>query len=237
MLARIFLPVSVKDPMSGFFVVSRESYLKLADDINPRGFKILLEFIGRHPDLRIREVGYTFRNRIKGETKLSGSVIKNYLIALYDLRFGRYVSPTFVQYAFVGFTGVFVNFGGFAVGEMLGFPRVFTGLGPHLDPLYLSVPFGMQIAIFTNYLLNNYLTFYETRHRGWMIMRGVILFELVSIVGLVVQTGVFQLLHANGFLSGVLMEGVRKYMNNGIGIVFATISNYYLNLNFTWQKS
>ncbi|MBI3395172.1 MAG: glycosyltransferase family 2 protein [Spirochaetia bacterium] len=236
LMAKIMLPVNVKDPMSGFFVVSRGSFHEVVDSINPRGFKILLEFIGRHPNLKIKEIGYTFRNRARGETKLSGSVIKNYLIALYDLRFGRFISPTFIQYAFVGSTGVVINLIGFAIGEWLGFPRVYTGISPRLDPLYLSVPFGMQIAIITNYLMNNYITFYELRHRGSMIVRGFIIFEIVSIVGLVMQTGVFQLLHTNGFLSGLLVEGVRKYVNNGLGIIFATISNYYLNLNFTWEK-
>ena len=235
-LARMMLPVKITDPMSGFFVISREIYLNLAPEINPRGFKILLEFIGRNPQLSIKEIGYTFRNRIHGETKLSGSVIKNYLIALYDLRFGRFISSTFVLYAMVGTTGVLVNMLGFALGEKIGLPRVSTGISQKFDPLYLSVPFGIQLSIITNYLLNNYLTFYDSRHRGWQNVKGLLVFQMVSLLGLIIQTGSFQLLHTNGFLLDIVTEEIRKYVNNSIGIIIATASNYYLNLNFTWKK-
>ena len=42
------------------------AYARAAPSINPRGFKILLEFIGRNRDLRVAEVGYEFRNRVAG---------------------------------------------------------------------------------------------------------------------------------------------------------------------------
>jgi len=236
LLAKLALPVNVTDPMSGYFMIARDVFKKHADRINPLGFKILLEFIGRVPDLKIKEIGYTFRNRIHGETKLNSSVIRNYLVALWDLKYGHVLSATFVQYAFVGITGVFVNMGGFAIGELLDFPRIDTGLLGKLDPLYLSVPFGIQLSIFTNYLLNNWITFYEIRHTGRKDqLRGFLTFQIVSLFGLVVQTGIFLTLHNNGFLAP-LGEVMRKYLNNAIGILIATVSNYYLNLNVTWKK-
>jgi len=231
-MARIVLPVQVSDPMSGFFVVSRQVYQSTIASINPRGFKILLEFIGRSRNIKIKEVGYTFRNRLHGETKLSGLVIKNYLVALYDLRFGKYVSPTFMLYAFVGLTGVFINMGGFAMGELLGFPHIASGIAV-IDPLFLSVPFGIQLSIISNYILNNYLTFFEKRYRGLSNARGLLLFQLISMLGLFVQFSVFQLLQgADVFL---WLDESRKFLNNGIGIIVATITNYYLNLNITWK--
>ena len=41
-LAHIALKTSVEDPMSGFFVISREYYEKTKDKVNPSGFKIAL---------------------------------------------------------------------------------------------------------------------------------------------------------------------------------------------------
>ncbi|MBE7440495.1 MAG: glycosyltransferase family 2 protein [Spirochaetales bacterium] len=231
-MARIVLPVQVTDPMSGFFVISRKVYQDTIATINPRGFKILLEFIGRSRSITIKEFGYTFRNRVHGETKLSGLVIKNYLVALYDLRFGKYVSPTFMLYAFVGLTGVFINMSGFALGEFLDFPHVASGITA-IDPLFLSVPFGIQLSIISNYVLNNYLTFFEKRYRGTGNLTGFLLFQLISMLGLFVQFSVFQLLQgAELFL---WLEDSRKFLNNGIGIIIATITNYYLNLNVTWK--
>lgn len=236
-LAKIMLPVNVSDPMSGFFAISRDSYKQCIPNVNPRGFKILLEFIGRQRGLKVKEIGYTFRLRTHGETKLSTSVIRNYLIALYDIRFGKIISPTFVLYGFVGLTGVVVNLAGFALGEFLDFPHIYLGLVTSLDPLYLSVPFGIQLSIFSNYVVNNYLTFYEIRHKGWANLRGVIVFELISLFGLIIQTAVFQFLHVNGIFEALgIAEAVGKYLSNGVGIIVATVSNYYLNVNFTWKK-
>ncbi|MCB1321713.1 MAG: GtrA family protein, partial [Leptospiraceae bacterium] len=211
-------------------------FLSSADRINPLGFKILLEFIGRNAKARIKEVPYTFRLREHGETKLSGSVIKNYLVALYDLKFGKYVSARFMLYSLVGSTGVLVNMGGFFLGEYLDFPQIHTGLGGSLDPLYISVPFGIQLSIFSNYILNNYLTFYEHRHRGWQNVRGLVLFEFVSMLGVLIQWGVMQFLFNNGLMAGLISESIRKPAANMIGIIVALVSNYYLNVNFTWQS-
>jgi dolichol-phosphate mannosyltransferase len=233
-LTKTALRVEIGDPMSGYFMMTRALFLKSAGRINPRGFKILLEFIGRNDNLKIREIGYTFQNRIHGETKLSASIVKNFLIALVDLKFGRYISPTFFLYAFVGSCGVAVNMAGFAIGEGLGFPHINTGVLGELDPVYLSVPFGIQLSVISNYIMNNYLTFYEYRHRGLGLLTGFTLFQAVSLIGLVVQTGVFLLMQNAGVIP-LPDDPLGKYLSNAAGIIVATIGNYYLNLNFTWS--
>jgi dolichol-phosphate mannosyltransferase len=67
----------VKDPMSGFFFLKRE----VIDDVelSPKGFKIALEILVRGNYDRVAEVPIIFRDRIYGETKLSGGVILDYL--------------------------------------------------------------------------------------------------------------------------------------------------------------
>ena len=236
-MAKTLLRVKITDPMSGFFSITRECFNKTAEKINPRGFKILLEFVGRNKDLKIKEIGYTFRNRVFGETKLSASEIRNYLIALYDIRFGKYIPPIFFLYSLVGVSGVFVNLSFFKLGEFLGFPRIYTGISEFIDPVYTAVPFGYQMAIFTNYYLNNTFTFYEKRKKGFRaFLAGFLMFQLVSLFGLFIQTGVFQLLHINGFLYGAFAEEWRALFNNACGIVVALVSNYYLNMNFTWGR-
>jgi dolichol-phosphate mannosyltransferase len=235
-LARLLLPVRTSDPMSGYFVVSREAYDEVGPDINPRGFKILLEFLARGSDLRIREVGYRFRNRTRGVTKLSGGIARNYLIAILDLRFGKRISPVFLMYCLVGATGVLVNLAGFGLGEMVGMPRIDLSFTPELNPIYLSVVLGIQLSIISNFLGNNYLTFHEDRFRGWRLIDGFARFEFVSVVGLVVQTAVFQLLHQNDFPTAGLHDGVRALLNNGIAIGFATFTNFFLNTTITWSR-
>lgn len=235
-LAKMLLPIAVNDPMSGFFVVSRKLYRECAANINPLGFKILLEFIGRNPDAKTIEIGYKFRLRIHGETKLSGSVIRNYLIALYDIRFGKYISSTFLQYAFVGSVGIAVNLGGLFLGNLIGLGTIETGLAA-IGPLLLAVPFGIELSIISNYFMNNYITFYEFRHKGFLQnIKGLVLFHLISMLGFVIQWGVFQLLYTNGYLKDSLNDVARQYVTNLIGIAVALATNYYLNINFTWNR-
>ncbi|MBS1838519.1 MAG: polyprenol monophosphomannose synthase, partial [Actinobacteria bacterium] len=126
LIARVLLRVSVSDPMSGFFVITEEAYSRTAPSINPRGFKILLEFIGRNRGLRVSEVGYTFRNRAHGETKLNRSVIRAYLLGVAELRLGRQVDPVFLLYVLVGIVGLGVNSLVFTLAEAAGVPRVTT---------------------------------------------------------------------------------------------------------------
>lgn len=84
-LARLVLQVPVSDPMSGFFAIARERYELIEDQVNPRGFKILLEFLARGPKPTVAEVGYVFGERVNGSTKLNGAVVLQYLRALLSL--------------------------------------------------------------------------------------------------------------------------------------------------------
>jgi dolichol-phosphate mannosyltransferase len=59
----------VTDPMSGFFMVRRQAVE--IETLEPKGFKILLEILVRHPDMRVAEVPFDFGSRLHGETKAS----------------------------------------------------------------------------------------------------------------------------------------------------------------------
>ena len=86
-IARRSLPVSLRnatDPMSGFFLF-RSGTIN-AESLRPRGFKILLEIVARHPRLSIAEVGYHFGERAWGDSKVSRQEGVNYVRQLRDLR-------------------------------------------------------------------------------------------------------------------------------------------------------
>lgn len=237
-LAMFLLPIPVSDPMSGFFAISRAYFQKTADQINPRGFKILLEFLhGSEQTPKISEIPFQFQSRQFGKTKLDGSVIRNYLIALLDLRFGKKISPTFLLYSLVGSFGVLVNLFGLLIGETFRFPEISTPFR-FLNPLYSSVLFGIEISILSNFVLNNYLTFYEKRYIGIRILQGLVLFHLVSVLGLLIQISVFQLLYQRIFLLELNSSGLLvKFLSDSLAILAAMITNYFLNLNVTWKGS
>jgi dolichol-phosphate mannosyltransferase len=74
----------VSDPMSGYFMVRREAIG--GRPMSPLGYKILIEVIGRGEIRRIAEVGYVFREREEGESKVTWRLYVDYLRHLARLR-------------------------------------------------------------------------------------------------------------------------------------------------------
>lgn len=68
----------VKDPMSGFFFLKKDLIKNV--ELSPKGFKIGLEILVRGNCEKVIEVPIVFRDREYGESKLSGSVIVDYLV-------------------------------------------------------------------------------------------------------------------------------------------------------------
>ncbi|HEY8288069.1 MAG TPA: glycosyltransferase, partial [Acetobacteraceae bacterium] len=69
MLAQMFLPAKLSDPMSGFFMLPRPLFEDLARGLNGQGFKILLDLVlSSAGPLRVKEVPATFRERVAGES-------------------------------------------------------------------------------------------------------------------------------------------------------------------------
>jgi len=96
-LAQWLLGVKLRDPMSGYFMMRRDDFLKVRDRLNARGFKILLEIAAHlHPG-RIGEIPYTFGPRAHGESKLSKKIVLAYFSQLWrlyrEVRSGDSVHP------------------------------------------------------------------------------------------------------------------------------------------------
>ena len=73
----------VKDPMSGFFMFKKE----VVDGVqlNPLGFKILLEILVKGKYSLVAEVPYNFKSRKKGKSKMGLKEIINYVIFILRL--------------------------------------------------------------------------------------------------------------------------------------------------------
>ncbi|MDH5719958.1 MAG: glycosyltransferase [Spirochaetia bacterium] len=217
LLAKIVLPYSVSDPMSGYFGVEKSFFEQNVDSINPRGFKILLEFIIKCKKKDIEEIGFTFRPRIYGQSKLSGKVMLDYLIGLYDLRFGKYISLQFIKYGLVGFSGVLVNELGLWTGKTL--------INWNNEKALLL---GIELSILSNFFLNNYWTFNEYRLKGLSgFFRGLLSFHSICIAGAVINYAIALFLHEKA--------NINIYAANLAGIVMATAWNYLINIQITWK--
>lgn len=84
-LAQWLLGVKLRDPMSGYFMMRRTDFLKIREQLNVRGFKILLEIAAYMQPRRLSEVPYTFGPRAQGESKLSNKIVFAYLSQVWRL--------------------------------------------------------------------------------------------------------------------------------------------------------
>ncbi len=219
-LSRFVVPRNVTDPMSGFFVVSRPYLRQVEADINPRGFKILLELLARGQPT-VAEVGYVFRTRQHGETKLSGGVAVEYLLALAQLRLGRAISATFASYALVGITGAIINLLGYVLARLAGVPTEW------------AVLVGIESSILFNYLANRRLTFSLTAESVGGMIRGFVIYHLMSLYGIFVQFAVFSLLR--GWVPFRTLDHGGMVLANGVAIAVASVGNYAVHSNYTWR--
>jgi dolichol-phosphate mannosyltransferase len=219
----------VSDPMSGYFLVRRAA---IADQtLNPLGYKILLEVLGRGNIDQIAEVGYVFQERQQGESKVSSRHYVDYLLHLVRLRSrGRltrlrqkYQLPLqrFIRFGLVGFSGVFVDM---AMLYLLSDPAT-LGWG-----LTRSKIIASEIAILNNFVWNDRWTFGDIagQQKGWRKrIKRFLKFNLICLAGVVLNVLILNLL-----FNGV---GLNRYVANLIAIMAVTVWNFWLNLKLSWR--
>ncbi|MCX7596493.1 MAG: glycosyltransferase [Fischerella sp.] len=218
----------VSDPMSGYFIVRRNCIANAI--LNPVGYKVLLEVIGRGQIKQIAEVGYGFCERKEGESKVTWKQYLDYIHHLLRLRLstgyiGRFSQNfpigRFMRFGLVGLSGVFVDM---AVLYLLSDP---TTLGL---PLTRSKILAAEIAIFNNFLWNDAWTFADVsmQQRAWrQRLKRFLKFNLICLAGLVLNVLVLNLVF-NFIIHN-------RYIANLIAIAIATIWNFWVNLKLSWR--
>ena len=89
------------------------------------------------------------------------------------------VSLRFLLFAMVGSIGLLVHFA-----------ALFVALEGFRLPFPQAQACGALLAMTSNFILNNFLTYRDQRLRGFAILRGLLLFYLVCGVGLAANVGV-----------------------------------------------
>lgn len=220
----------VSDPMSGYFMVRRNAIANTT--LNPIGYKILLEVIGRGQIGEIGEAGYIFRERTEGESKVTWKQYVDYIQHLIRLRLstgriGKFSQKVnfpvgrFLRFGAVGLSGVFVDM---LILYLLSDPTTLA------LPLTRSKILAGEIAIFNNFLWNDAWTFADVsiQQKGWKPrIKRFIKFNVVCLAGLVLNVLVLNLVF------NYLIPN--RYIANFIAIAVATIWNFWVNLKLSWR--
>ena len=204
----------VSDPMSGCFMVRRSA---LADvTLSPLGYKILIEVLGRGRIGRIAEVGYVFRERVAGESKVTARLYLEYLRHLVRLRLAL-LPPRFFRFGLVGLSGVAVDM------------AILWLLKGRLDwPLTISKLVAAEVAMANNFLWNDLWTFGDLAARqghGWLRLRRFAKFNAICAAGLALSVGLLEM--------QVGIFKLNPYVANAVAIAVTTGWNFWMNKIFS----
>ena len=234
-LAKLILNLSLTDPLSGYFIIKKTVFEKISPEISSRGFKVLLQILGREKNLQVKEVPYNFYERKRGSTKLNGEVAIDFLAEILTLRLKKRVSSRFLRYALTGLSGVFVNLFGQLIGNYsMGITDISYKNNDYVLP-GLSVVLGFILSVVNNFYWNNKWTFRDKKIEGF-IPRGIGLgkYFFITCIGLLIQISVWRFL-TEIFQSVIPDYKIYPYLANFSGILCATTWNYYLSKNFMWK--
>ncbi|HLG19232.1 MAG TPA: GtrA family protein, partial [Bdellovibrionota bacterium] len=188
--------------------------------LEPEGYKILLEVLGRGKYQRVEEVPYTFVERKLGGSKLGPRQYGEFIIHL--LRLSRQTGELkrFLKFSVVGGSGVFVNMGVLTLLTAWGLGYLQSGL------------FAVETAVVTNFLLNEFWTFADfsqRRPRFVSRMSRFLTFNFFCAGGAVINLSILWALTE--------FAGWHYLLSNLFGIGAATLWNYGMNANITWESA
>jgi dolichol-phosphate mannosyltransferase len=211
----------ISDPMSGFFLFNRRFFLEVVHNLNAGGFKILVDMLASSErPVRFAEVGYTFRARTCGESKLDINTAVEYLFLvldkLTDKLTGRALPLRFAAFALVGTTG-------FAT-HLLCLSLLMFGFRWHFLVAQIAATY---IAMTENFFLNNLITWRDRSLRGTRLITGMASFWLACSFG--AWANVI-------FARSLLQSGAKWYLAGIAGIILSSVWNYSIANLFTWSK-
>jgi dolichol-phosphate mannosyltransferase len=214
-MAQRVLPVALNDPMSGYFLLPRPLFERLAPDLTAQGFKILLDLLlSSRTKLRIAEIPCQFHPRTAGHSKLDVLVLVQFAALLLDKATRGMLPLRFVSFALVGAVGVAVHL------TVLTAARRF---GATFEVAQIA---ATVVATIANFQLNNVITYRDSKLRGPALWRGLLLFLVVCGLGA----------YANIGIARVLYSGHTGWTASGLaGAAIGLVWNYAVSATLVWR--
>jgi dolichol-phosphate mannosyltransferase len=216
-LAQRILKTALSDPMSGFFVISREALKASLPRLSGGGFKILLDIAASAPrPLKVVELPYVFRTRVAGTSKLGTMVMAEYAKLLADKAVGHVVPIRLLMFLIVGGIGVAVHLG------ILGGLLLTGAVG-----FAVAQAIAVWSAMTFNFGLNNIFTYSDRRLRGVRLVTGLFSFYAVCLVGAAANVGVGAYIHGTNhswWLAGIA------------GALIGAVWNFAASSAITWRR-
>jgi dolichol-phosphate mannosyltransferase len=205
----------VKDPMSGFFAIKRDTF-EAGRAFSPIGYKIGLELLVKCGCKKPVEVPIHFADRQFGKSKLSLTEQLKYIKHVRRLlifKYGR--GSALTQFIVVGAIGAVINLIVLTIALRSGLQT------------YAAVAMGIAVSFVTNFLLSRRLDF--TRVRNSSIASALIRFTYASLPGALLNYLVTILLLApRGPIASPQLAAI-------VGILSGAVLNFLFNRYFAFR--
>jgi dolichol-phosphate mannosyltransferase len=215
-VTQLLLGIDLTDPMSGFFMIRRDAFERLAPSLSSQGFKILLDLLATaRGSLRMLELPSVFRERQHGISKLDSKVALDFAALVVAKLTNDAVSARFMLFCLVGLTGLVVHLG------------ILRGL------LAAALSFGVAqalatiVAIAWNFVLNNLLTYRDQRLAGWRFVIGLLGFEAICAVGAISNIGIATWIYDYDSVWWIAGLG---------GALIGTVWNFVVSAALVWRQ-
>ncbi len=206
----------LSDPMSGFFLLRRSYFVEVVHRLNGGGFKILVDMLASSErPVRVGEVGYSFRSRRHGESKLDVNTAIEYLSLVMDKALDGLVPMRFAMFSLVGVTGLLTHF--------LCLTLLLHRFHVHFFQAQMAATY---VAMTENFFLNNLITYRDRSLRGVHLLTGVMSFWVACSFGAWANVV---------FARALLQSGHAWYVAGLAGIILSSVWNYSVSNMFTWQ--
>lgn len=184
----ILLKFSIHDWTGGFRALKKEVFLKEKNELDAfRGYTFQVSFLNKvvRDGYKVAEVPINFTDRTLGRSKI---VPREYIIDLL-----KYVITASIKEKIFGSFGKFLVVGG--TGFLIQLIVYRTIINATSLPLGLSNLLSAQLAIFSNYNLNNLWTFKKEKSKSFLSYIGkmIVFFSTSNIGVLFIQSGIIQL--------------------------------------------
>jgi dolichol-phosphate mannosyltransferase len=216
-ISQKILGVTLNDPMSGFFMMKRDSFDLCVYRLSNMGFKILLDiFVSSPKKLTFKEIPFQFRQRYAGESKLDQKVIWDYFLLLVDKTIGQYIPTKLISFACIGAMGVGIQL------LVLGFVLKILE-----QPFTWAQATAVVLAMVFNFNLNNILTYRDQKLVGFKFWTGLLKFMLACSVGALANVGVASLIY----------KDYGYWIASGVaGVLVGVVWNYVATSLIVWPK-
>ncbi len=225
----------IRDWTGGYRAITKPVYDAVISEMQSErftGYTFQIGFLHKavKNGFKISEVPFHFVDRTVGESKMGMDYIKNSLIFILKVRLKDIMTNRLFKFIVVGGVGAAIQF----IALFL-FSKIATFL--------IADFFAIEIAILSNFLINNAWTFSDRKLTLAQYPVQFFKFNVASAGSVIIQLIVAfigKTLFGTGdlFMIPVVQKGFSlKYIYAGVGILLGMIWNFFAYNTFIWRKS